>query len=246
MNPYFLIQKKQISNKILIVLFGESNSGGRVLNSECSSQDLQEKTIKILNNDNLTLETLQIGVNNLLDHFGIPARPPVEHSMELQIANKYDEGFFEGSEVYIVKAGYGGSKTSDWLSGSTAYNKLTSRINAAKALIGNCKIIFMLSIGINDALANTSTTTYKTQLKDLVTRTKADFSPSNFDLRMMTFEFVPVTPMSGYQAKVIEVKNEVSGVTTFNTSDCGVQSDGWHLTYTGMKQATDNFLNKTP
>lgn len=243
MIPFFLIQQKSSKN-ILIVLYGESNSGGIAPNSSATTQEIAPRNIKILNNNTLQFEPLDIGTNNLIGHIGLESYASNSHGMELEIANKYDEGYFNGKTVYIVKAGKGGSKTSEWGVGSTAYNNLTTRVNAAKTLIGNCDIIFMLSIGINDSLANTDATTYKTQLKDLVERTKADFSPINFDLRMMKFEFVPVTPMTNYQNKIIEVKNEVSGVSTFNTSGCGVLSDGWHLNYSGMKTATDNFLNK--
>ena len=244
MIPFLIIQRKKEAGNILIVLYGESNSGGIAPNSSATSQELAPRNIKILNNTTLQFEPLDIGTNNLIGHIGLESYASNSHGMELEIANKYDEGFFNGKTVYIVKAGKGGTKTSEWGVGSTAYNNLITRVNAAKTLIGNCDVIFMLTIGINDALANTSPTTYKTELKDLVERTKSDFSPTNFDLRLMTFEFVPVTPMSNYQTKILEVKNEVLGVSTFNTTSCGVLSDGWHLDYNGMKKATDNFLNK--
>ena len=241
MNPYFLIQKKQISNKILIVLFGESNSGGRVLNSECSSQDLQEKTIKIFNNGNSIFEPLQIGVNNLINHFRIPNN--TEHSMELELSNKYDDGYFVGKEVLLLKSGQGGSKVSEWQIGGSYFNTLKSRIDTAiSSLSGeNLDVIFMLSLGINDSLAATTSADFKKGLKTLIQNLQNYFSfPIN--LSLMKFEFVTSAAANCYATQIDEVATEL-GMKTFSTAGCAVLPDGNHLTYSAMKTATNNFLN---
>ena len=65
----------KLSNRktILVVINGESNSGGYALNSEASPRELgRRRSVKILNNTTLaTFDDLDIGVNNLVGHTGL-------------------------------------------------------------------------------------------------------------------------------------------------------------------------------
>lgn len=243
-NPYFLFQHNQ-GGKLIIVLFGESNSGGIAPNSSATSLEMSARNIKILNNNTLEFENLQLGVNNLIGHIGLESYWYDSHGMENQLANLYDAGFFGGKEVYIVKAGRGGSKVSDWVQGSQAYNNLQTRLNTAIELVfGNeiPNIKFMLTLGINDYLAGTSPSDYKSGVENLLSNVKEDY-PHNFNLRLMKFDFVTSSASNAYSNQILQIPNDISGVTVFNTVGCSVLPDGNHLDYLGMKSATNKFLD---
>jgi len=240
------MQKKQISNKILIVLLGESNSGGISPNSSAVSSELLPRNVKILNNSSLVFEPLDIGSNNLINHYGLESYWYDCHGMELEIANKYDEGFFGGKEVFIVKAGIGGSKVSQWqiggtFSGQNSFENFKTRVSKAIELLDNPEVVFMLSIGINDKLASTAAETYKSGLKTIIQNIQSYYALP-FKLSLMKFQFVTSAAANCYATQIDEVATEL-GMKTFSTAGCAVLPDGNHLTYSGMKAATDNFLN---
>lgn len=98
----------------LIIIVGESNSGGYALNSELSSSELLARpAVQILNNNTLVFEDLQIGVNNLIGHSGLSNGPT--HGMESGLANSIESGLNWGvDQIHLVKTGQGGSQVSQW------------------------------------------------------------------------------------------------------------------------------------
>jgi hypothetical protein len=150
---------------ILIVFTGESNSGGQALNSELSGADLLAfPSTQILNNTSLMFENLQIGVNNLIGHDGIPAN--LTHGWERGLARRVKQGSFKSAPVYLVKTGQGGSIISQWVSGEAYYNTFLSRLNAAKSFFQNGGIpyrpVLWYTQSINDAGSQTDVETWKT------------------------------------------------------------------------------------
>lgn len=229
---------------LLIVLFGESNSGGIAPNSSATAYELAPRKVKILNNSTLQFEALDISANNLIGHIGLEAYASNSHGMENEIANKFDANYWNNLyDIYIVKAGAGGSKVAEWQSGGQYYQTFKTRLNTAINLLFQNEPInvkFMLTLGINDKLAGTSTTNYKNGLKNLIKNIKADF---NFRiwLKLMTFEFVTSSAANCYTTQINEVAKETL-MNTFDTQYCTVLNDGNHLDYFGMKLATTKFL----
>ena len=238
------MQKKQQNNKLLIVLFGESNSGGIAPNSSALSAELLPRNLKILNNSTLQFEPLDIGTNNLIGHIGLEYAMYNSHGMELELANQYDNGYFGVQDVYLVKAGAGGSKVSDWTSGGAYFTTFLNRVNTARNLLNVApeNIIFMLSLGINDKGINTPVATYKNGIKTLIQNAKTSLDLSEIKLSIMGFQFVTNLSISDFNTAISEVATELN-VKTFSTTGLTKIPDGYHLDYAGMKSATDNFLN---
>ena len=73
--------------KLLVIITGESNSGGFALNSEATTEEVAPRSaVQILDNDVLAFRPLDIGTNNLLGHAGL--KPTETHGFELELANR--------------------------------------------------------------------------------------------------------------------------------------------------------------
>lgn len=249
MNTFFLIQRKEQPlnpvNPKLFVLFGESNSGGLAPNSSALSSELLPRNLKILNNSTLKFEKTKIGVNNLIGHIGLEYAMNTAHGMELELANKYDEGYFNDKEIYLVKAGAGGSKVQEWGVSDTYFQNFKNRVNTARELLFENypeDITFMLSIGINNRGVNDGWPIYKSGLQAMIDNLKSELNITNPKLSIMKFQFVTNLDMGLYNAVIDDVATD-SNVDTFDTTGLTTIPDGYHLDYLGMKGATNNFLN---
>lgn len=139
----------------LIVIQGESNAGGKGLNSDANEAELQARPIvQILNNDNLLFEALDIGTNNNLGQNS--DQTTTEHGFELGLANEVEAGHLGAAPVYLVKCGKSGARIKDWLAGSVAgyWENCVERIDAAEAALDSLglthRITVWQSIGLND------------------------------------------------------------------------------------------------
>lgn len=117
--------------------------------------------IQILNNTTLTLQTLQIGVNNNLGHQDLP--PNTTFGWELGLANVLTEN---GETVYLLKTGQGGSTIAQWEEGNpsgywatfvTRWNALVDQM-AAIGLSPAPEVWY--SQGQNDEIAGTNVITW--------------------------------------------------------------------------------------
>jgi hypothetical protein len=151
------------TDSILFIFTGESNSGGLAVNADCNARELVPRDcLQILNNDTLTLQSMQIGVNNLIGHEGLPDN--ATHGWENGLADQVDNGQFYQSRVHLLKTGQGGSLIIQWALGSTYMDTFISRYDTITSLLSGLtyrKVIFY-SQGINDALAGTDLDTWKT------------------------------------------------------------------------------------
>lgn len=153
----------------LIIITGESNSGGYALNSQAPSDEIGQRLgVQILNNSTFEFEALNIGVNNLIDHAGLSNGST--HGLELGLANSIDDGLWGRTPVYLVKTGQGGSTVGQWTQNDTYFQKFIQRITAAfNALQGAGYVVqpyVWFSQGINDAIAGTPVNTWKTAVLD--------------------------------------------------------------------------------
>lgn len=153
----------------LIIINGESNSGGIGLNSDLAASELLSRSsVQILNNNTLNFEPLLIGSNNLIGHVGLESYASNSHGWEAGLANAVEAGLFKGfNQVFLVKTGQGGSVIDQWAINGAFFSSYISRVQAAKQLIlnmGKTPIPYIwYTQGINDRIAGTNGTTWKTK-----------------------------------------------------------------------------------
>jgi hypothetical protein len=237
------------STPVLIVFSGESNSGGIADNSYATEGELAKRKLKILNNTTkASFDSLDIGNNNLTGHLGLIYAASNAHGWELQIANKYDSSYFGSRQVFICKAGQGGTTISQWASSYTAegytYYPLDTfllRVNSAIELIseqtGQTPVTVMFwSQGINDNSGDVSA--WKTATKNLFTEIR-DSLNITLPIVMTQFQSITAVTLTSFDTAITEITTEMSDVYAVNTTGAEVTEvyagAGSHWGYTGMK-----------
>lgn len=154
---------------IMVFAFGESNSGGEVLNTSATAWELESRPeLAFLNVSSNVFQSLDVGTNNNLDHFGLDS---TKHSWELGLANRVRENYV-GSKIFrYVQCGQGGSRVAQWNVGGSYWAKFLLRANAAKAA-RPCNYVVWFTLGINDTLAAVSAASWKTSVIELLGRIK--------------------------------------------------------------------------
>ena len=151
--------------RYLFMLAGESNSGGMASNNLTTDQLQPQSQVQIWNNTTSTFQSLQIGTNNLIGHTGITDNS--SHGIERGLAREVQE-VLGLPEVYLVKAGQGGSTIAQWSVGNaTGYlSTLTSRYNAALSVLNSrgftVRTVVIWMQGVNDANGGTVPATWRT------------------------------------------------------------------------------------
>lgn len=235
-----------MSNKpFLIIINGESNSGGYALNSEANLSELGlRSSVDILNPVSLVFESLNIGVNNLLDHAGLSNGST--HGFELELANKADTNLLY-SGVKLIKTGQGGSTIAQWATNGSYYSKFQQRIAAAKTFINfsDYNIVILFSLGINDAIAGTNINTWKTAVQEHFSAMRNTIGNNNVPIIMTEFQGMGSggTQYNTYNTGIQELTQVLINVHSVNTSTAGLR-DANHWNYTGMKYVTDLMLDK--
>lgn len=158
------------SNEVPVFLFwGESNAGTRNPFSTANSNELGIRTgVRILNNSNNTLETLNIATttNGGNSSYGENDCTANENwGWEVPAANYFASGALQKPELIIVKVAQGGSFIGQWnddISGGY-FSIAQARINAVKAQLANegkvPKWYIFYSQGINNATPSGQTLT---------------------------------------------------------------------------------------
>jgi hypothetical protein len=208
----FKAQNKPASinlDTLLIVFTGESNSRGLALNSESDSGDLGTRSeIKIYNPTTGTIQTMVIdpvtfGVsNNRIDNAGDENNS--QHGMEIGLANAVRDNSLDYSEVYLVKAGQGGSRISEWSVGGSYYNTLLSRVDYVIGQLDAAgktyRIVFWYSQGINDITNGLSSASWKTSTEAVFTGFRSEYG-SNLPIIMTKF----MTGYTGYNSTIDDI-----------------------------------------
>ena len=244
---------------ILVVFAGESNAGGLGDNADATAPELAPRSLFILNNTTrASLDSLEVGVNNLIGHVGLIYAMNDGHGMELGLANIYADGDFGGREVFLCKAGQGGTRIFQW-DGVNTYTaesqtvnpydtflvRVQSAITLVETLTGETPFVVMFwSQGINDMTASYNPEDWKVATKAVFAAMRSDLA---IDLPIFTTEFQDVSGMSAYTAKIIEYEGEMANIYGINTTGaeqaqlcCGVAAGG-HWGYTGWKQIAATF-----
>lgn len=183
----------QINNlskrRYLFVIAGESNAGGFNNPNTLLTPDqlLPTPHAQIWHNTSNAFQPMQIGTNNLIGHNGISDN--AHHGIERGLARDILQ-VLQWPEAYILKAGQGGSRISQWAVGDASgyLATLTTRFNAARAaMVARGFTVIPVLIwfnGVNDAIAATNTTTWRTatqahftQIRTLMGTNTAIFFP---------------------------------------------------------------------
>lgn len=167
---------------LLVVIHGESNAAGMAYNTQATAAELAPRSsLKILNNNTLVFQDLDIGTNNNILQ-NLPDQ--TTHGLENGLAGAVESGQLPMGKVYCVKVGASGSRIDEWLStgspgGSYGWSSLVSRMNAAiNYFTANgipYKIYVWQSIGINDYNAGTTNALFKSRMEQFRTDFRALF-----------------------------------------------------------------------
>jgi hypothetical protein len=244
MNIFQAAQSRKKVKPTLVITIGESNSGGYALNSQAPSNLIGLQTsVKILNNTTLEFEDLNIGANNIVDHYGLDA---TTHGFELLLAQRAAVYSFYNAGCKLIKTGQGGSTIGQWVVGDTYFTKLVQRIEAAQALINfnHYKIVIVCSFGINDMIAGTPINTWKTNVSTWFANIRAVIGQGSVPIIMTGFESM------GTEGSLIATTNAIQELTESETNLHKVTAAGaalrdqYHWNYFGMRTMATRILTK--
>jgi len=234
---------------LAIVLNGESNSGGIGLNSDATPAELAANScLQIMNLTSglFGFESLQLGVNNLRDHTGLESHYDTCHGLENALANSVESGVFKNhSQVYLIKTGQGGSVISEWAVGAPSgyWTKFLRRVNAGKTqLPSDRQWVVWFSLGINDAIAGTPVSVWKTNTIAHLNKIKAELPGA---LIVMT-QFQSMTggvSMVEFNQAIAEIAASEANVFAVDSSGAALR-DTYHWSYAGLK-TVGNLMSET-
>lgn len=237
---------------VLIIFNGESNSGGYAQNEDATEAELAPRSaVQILNNYTFAFEDLDIGTNNLLDHYNLTEGGPT-HGWELGLANEVEAHVFPQAQVHLVKTGQGGTQIHEWVEPETGYQaKLVERVTAAKAILdGQGKTYFPVlwySQGVNDAEAPGYTIDY---WQEKTMQHLADIRALFSATLPILMTYIPPSSISGFdRSDLINARIDLivaSDPHTFavQTADATMR-DTNHWNYLGMKLIASRMIDKT-
>lgn len=227
----------------LIIIAGESNAGGIALNTSLTGTEAAARTsMEILNNNNLKFETLQMGVNNLLQHPGLTSGSTngTTHGLENGLANSADSMKLGHTPAYIVKAGLGGSRIMMWVNPDSAYTPVNgytqfkTRVDTAIKLLtkinGGAPSLYLIwTQGINDSIYNyISSDVWKDSTKSMFAQMRARYGHMPIFITKL-----PAT-YSTYNLRIAQIANEISECYVIETSDAALENVN-HWSYAGFK-----------
>lgn len=218
----------------LFIFMGESNANGEALNSSATVGELaSSNAVRMLNIFSYLFEDLDVGTNNWGDF-------STTHGWELELANLVRANTFSMAQVHCVKTGYGGTHMSVWLGGSGLYIELAARVNAALSIDPTFQPIVFFSLGINDALGGTptSTATWKSQVLEFFSTIRTDFVA---DMPIIMTKLP--TAYNMYDTTMDQICTEIANCWTVETSDLNLL-DAYHWDYGAMKTMTDRMVTK--
>lgn len=236
----------------LIVVTGESNATGNVLNTSASAPELAARTeVQILNTTSLLFETLNISTNN---HY---AENSLVHGMELELANAIAAGRFTQTSLHLVKSARGGSNIQDWDVGAPSgfWTLWLARINAAKAIYASngwtmAPYVFY-SQGINDFLGNnnfggagatTDMAVWKTRTIAHLAKIRAELGATT--IIVLTKFRSPYATLNAKIDEIVAADSYCRSIEAVNDDGTLWNVDGLHMAYTGMKYWCQLFIDE--
>ncbi len=244
---------RQLREVPLVILTGESNSGGYAPNADASAPELAARPeLQILNVNTMLFESLDIGTNNNLDHAELNN---TMHGIELELANSVANNELPVEVLYLVQTGQGSSNINDWNVGAPSgfWTKWLVRINATKLIFASRgwkpKPIIFYSHGLNDYIDNNmygsagtpDAAAWKTKALAHIAKMRGQLGPQT-PVVMTKFKAMYAT----FNTVIDEIAAGDDFITVIQTSDTGVewQPDTYHWTYAGYKQLAQLFIDE--
>jgi len=228
---------------LVFVITGESNSGGIGLNSDASPKELSPRnSVQIMNltDGKFRFEPMQLGVNNLRDHFGLEKYYTSCHGFENQLANAVDANAFPGhKQVYLIKTGHGGSRISQWSEkhSSGYWKKFLQRTDAAKRqLPKNPQWVVWFSLGINDAIAHTPIDQWEKGTRAHLKRIQKQLPGCIIVMTQFQSMGFPET-----NAAIAKIAKEEANVFAVDSTGASLRNI-YHWDYQGLKTVTDRMV----
>jgi hypothetical protein len=235
-----------LNKNILIIFWGESNSGGLAENNDATAGELAPRPrVKLWDNVNMNkYYALDIGTNNLLGHTGLEYAADTCHGWELEIANRVYAGYFGVDTIYICKGGLGGSRMSDWVANLTGHwTTFDARIDSAVKYIGTAKplkIYVVGSLGWNDGQSHTDSIAFYDGYFTIITRMRAVLG-SDVPIYLTNIPH-DNSYFSYIDRQIIAIDHAMPYVYSIPTSDAGKES-ALHWNYAGMKLIADRMCD---
>ncbi|MEI6786924.1 MAG: SGNH/GDSL hydrolase family protein [bacterium] len=231
---------------LVFVFTGESNSGGIGRNAEATpAEQAVRPSVQIMNLTNglFTFEPLLLGQNNLRDHAGLESYYAGCHGLEVGLANAVEAGAFKGlKHVYLVKTGQGGSKIEQWAPEAGYWKKFDQRLSAATRQVPtNAQWVVWFSLGINDAIANTPIASWKQDTLAHLKRIKKELPGAPI---VMT-QFQSMKRYAATDKTLAEIAAEEPGVFVVDSTGAGMEPDGNHWNYAGLKTVAQRMVETT-
>lgn len=235
----------ETAQPILLIVNGESNSGGLGENSSATAGELAARSsVQILDvtQDPMVFVNLDVGTNNLRDHAELSSYYATAHGIELGVANCVEAGRFNVGQIYMVKTGQGGSRIAQWAegNGSGYWTKFAARIARAKVLLGASystyrKVVYF-SLGINDIIATTNEATWKAAVKAHLQNIRDELEDQSALILITDFIVPPLTAGNDvYNDSIAAIASEMTNVIVLSTANAIVTgnaaSDTNHWNY---------------
>lgn len=232
---------------LVIVITGESNSGGTAKNADATPRELAPRpAVHILHPDpdKLRFEELRLGVNNLREHSGLEKHYEICHGFENGLAGAVEGGAFPGRDrVWLIKTGHGGSRISQWAPDDSSgyWATFVKRIDAAKRqLPPDPQWVVWMSLGINDAIAETPPDSWRDDVIRHIERMRKELPGA---IVVMT-QFQSMNRYPRIDRAIAEIAARVPGVYAVDTSGATL-ADANHWDHAGSKVVAARMVEKT-
>lgn len=239
---------------LVFVITGESNSGGAGRNVDASPEEMAPRTsVQIMNltSGEFGFEDMQLGVNNLRDHFRMTETHYANwHGFENELANAVDANAFpHHKQVYLIKTGHGGSRIAQWAKGSPTgfWTKFLERTEAGKRqLPDNPLWVVWLSLGINDAIAKTAIDQWEKKTRDHLGKIKAQLPGAM--IVMTQFQSMGQSNAKGIypetDAAIARMAADDKNVYAVDSTEADLVNRN-HWSYQGLKTVTQRMVEIT-
>lgn len=233
---------------LVFVITGESNSGGNGDNSAASQKEREPRAgVQIMNltNGEFGFEDMQLGVNNLRDHFRMNETHYTSwHGFENELANVVEAGGFPGhKQVYLIKTGHGGSRVAEWGEHhpSGFWKKFIQRIDAGKRqLPDHPQWVVWFSLGINDAIAKTPMDEWEKGIRAHLKRMKTELPGA---VIVMT-QFQSMEKYPQIDKALADIAASEADVYVVDSTGAELKNAN-HWSYAGLKTVTQRMVRIT-
>lgn len=239
---------------LVFVITGESNSGGSGRNTDASPKEMAPRaSVQIMNliSGKFGFEDMQLGVNNLRDHFRMnETHYTTWHGFENELANAVDARSFPyHKQVYLIKTGHGGSRIAQWKKESPSgfWKKFLERTEAGKRqLPDNPRWVVWFSLGINDAIAKTPIDLWEKETRSHLKKIKAQLPGAV--IIMTQFQSMGQGKTKGIypetDAAIERIAADDANVYTVDSAEADLV-DRNHWSYKGLKTVTQRMVKIT-